>query len=156
VPIWSQPPVVELSAVIIACHQRLLGRPLLADAPGDPLAAARALYEAPVVVVAHGTQPDPVFQYANRAAQALWGADWDGFTQMPSRLTAVPADRAERDRLLQLARDQGFIDRFRCERVTCAGRRFRIDDVSLWNLADGAGRALGQAATYARWTFLDP
>lgn len=50
-------------------HQRLVGTPLInnAVAPAD---VARWLYEdAPFCVLAHNTDADPRFIYANRAAQ---------------------------------------------------------------------------------------
>ncbi|MBI4756459.1 MAG: MEKHLA domain-containing protein [Betaproteobacteria bacterium] len=31
------------------------------------------------------------------------------------------------------------------------GRRFWIEDVTVWNLVDAAGRTHGQAATYRSW-----
>lgn len=47
-------------------------------------------------IVSHGTETDPVFWFANRAAQGLWEMDWARFTRTPSRLSAEPDERATR------------------------------------------------------------
>ena len=60
-------------------------------------------------------------------------------------------EREERDRVLAQARTHGFVDGFRCVRITAAGRRFEIANVVLWNL----GGDSGQAATYRDWRFID-
>ena len=53
-------------ALIAESYQRLLGLPL--SSPAD----AEALWNAPRVIVAHGTESDPVFFYANRIALELF------------------------------------------------------------------------------------
>lgn len=130
-------------------HARLLGRPLLVPPPGTEL--GRALYEAPFVVLSHGTEPDPIFTYANRAAQDLFGYAWEAFVRLPSRLSAEPVNREERERLLRKAAEQGFIADYAGVRVAQDGRRFRIEAAVVWNLVDAQGRALGQAACFHHW-----
>ncbi len=50
----------------VASHLELTGRPLLERLPGESdEALARRLYAAPFVVLAHGVEPDPLFNYAN-------------------------------------------------------------------------------------------
>ena len=49
-----------------------------------------------------GNEADPVFCYANRTAQRLWGLTWDEFIRLPSRHSAEPLVQAERDRLLAI------------------------------------------------------
>lgn len=140
--------------ILADSFERLLGRPLLPDVPRDGRALAQALYDAPVVIVSHGTEPDPVFWFANRVAQRLWEMDWDRFTRTPSRLSAEPDERATREALLKRAAERGYIDDYRGVRVSATGRRFRIEGVVLWNLADANGERQGQAAMFSRWTEL--
>lgn len=118
------------------------------------VASPEALYTAPFVVVSHGMQPDPIFCYANLAAQQLWQMDWNQFTQLPSRLSAEPDAQADRERLLQRATAQGYVDDYRGVRITSQGKRFRIDNCVLWNVVDKAGIQLGQAATFNTWEWL--
>ena len=131
---------------------RLLGRPLLPGVAASDL--PRALYAAPFVLLSHDNAPDPVFRYANQAAQALFGYAWDRFTTLPSRLSAEPVSAAERETLLARARAHGFIDDYQGIRIAADGHRFRIQDVILWNLTDATGTYLGQAAMFAHWSNL--
>jgi hypothetical protein len=67
----------------------------------DPLALSRRVFEAPFVLVSHGSEADPILNYGNRSALTLWDISWDELTRMPSRLTAEAANREERARLLE-------------------------------------------------------
>src|SRR5690349_19634177 len=80
--------------LIVESHQRLTGRPLLPDGGGP-----EALWAAPFVVLAHGTEADPVFFYANRTALGLFEVTAEQLLAMPSRLSAEAPDRNERARL---------------------------------------------------------
>jgi PAS domain-containing protein len=122
----------------------------MALAPGADL--GRGLYEAPFVLLSHGTAADPVFTYANAAAQALFGYDWEAFVRLPSRLSAEAPNREARDHLLRRVAERGFIDDYAGVRVAQDGRRFRIEQAVVWNLVDAEGRKLGQAACFQHWT----
>lgn len=147
------PPV----ALIARSFLRLLGRPLLegVDAHGSDAAIEAALQDTPVVVVAHGTGHDPIFFYGNRAALQLFEATWEQFTAMPSRLSAEPMLREERERLLARVREDGYIDDYSGVRVSLSGRRFRIHRAIVWNLVDAQGVRQGQAAMFSEWEALD-
>jgi hypothetical protein len=57
---------LELVTCLLASHLELTGQPLLERLPNETDAALAArLYAAPFVVLAHGTEPDPLFNYAN-------------------------------------------------------------------------------------------
>ena len=135
----------DLERLLHASYHRRLGRELATDA------GAAELYTAPSVVLMHGSQADPVFCYANRTAQALWGFTWDDFIAMPSRLSAEPDVQAERERLLARARAHGYIDDYAGVRIASDGRRFRISGVVLWTVDDDAGTVYGQAAVFREW-----
>ncbi|MFO7641936.1 MAG: MEKHLA domain-containing protein [Candidatus Competibacteraceae bacterium] len=128
----------------------LTGRCLL-DPALAPEAAAEALFHAPFVVLSHDASPDPLLTYGNRAALELFALSWEELVRMPSRLTAKAPDRAERARLLAAVADRGYIDDYSGVRISRAGRRFRIERATVWNLTDGAGRLCGQAATFREW-----
>ncbi|MFP4247910.1 MAG: MEKHLA domain-containing protein [Halochromatium sp.] len=138
--------------MLCASYQRLTGRDLIiADTNPSP---AEALYHAPFVVLSHGTEPDPIFNYANLSAQRLFEMTWAQLTAMPSRLSAEPLSREERAHLLAAVAEHGFIDDYRGVRVSSSGRRFMIEQATVWNLTDAQGRPAGQAATFAQWTLL--
>ncbi len=137
------------AALLLDSYQRLLGRPLIEPAPGADL--GRALYEADFVLLSHSTEPDPRFTFANRAAQILFGYPWEAFVGLPSRLSAEPLAREERERLLRRVAEQGFIDDYAGVRVAADGRRFSIEQAVVWNLVDEAGTLQGQAACFHHW-----
>ena len=141
--------------LLLDSFRRFLGRDLI---PRDGPAAeqARRLSEAPFVVVSHGTEADPILNYGNAAALALWEMDLATFVQTPSRLTAEPVHRDERARLLERTRRDGYVDDYQGIRIARSGRRFRIEQAIVWNLVDEAGNHRGQAATFDRWTPLPP
>ena len=93
----------DLEQLLEASYRTVVGRNLRTDAGGD-------LYDAPAALLMHGNEADPVFCYANRTAQGLWGLTWDEFIRLPSRLSAESLVQAERDRLLARVRAHGFID----------------------------------------------
>jgi hypothetical protein len=145
------PTVVTLANLILESYQRVVGKTLVSVA-GDARQRAQALYDASPVVLSHGLGPDPRFDYGNRSAQRLFELSWDELVALPSRLSAEPLDRAERQRLLDAVAARGFIDDYAGVRVSRSGRRFRIAGATVWNLIDGAGERHGQAATFSGWT----
>ncbi len=131
-----------------------LGRDLIPRS-GDDVQDARRLFEAPFIVLAHGTQEDPILDYLNRAALELFELELPAALRMPSRMTAEPQQQAERARMLQQAAERGFVDDYQGIRKTATGRRFRIRQAVVWNVVDAAGRPAGQAATFDSWQWLD-
>lgn len=131
-------------------YLRLLGRPLV---PGDlPVGeAAQWLYEqAPFAVLAHNVAPDPVFMYANKAAQQRFGYSWDEITQLPSRLSAEAPNREERQRFLERVQRLGYETGYKGVRITRSGQRFMIEEATLWQLVDDEGNLHGQAVEIPR------
>ncbi|SDX75051.1 MEKHLA domain-containing protein [Paenibacillus sp. CF384] len=140
------------AAIILNSYNRLLGKPLIPQAEQE--SAAEALFHADLVVLSHGTQQDPVLNYGNRAALALWEMDWDAFTRIESKHTAEPMIQEERQRFLEAVAGQGYIDDYSGIRISSSGRRFRIEQAIVWNLYDEAGEYYGQAAAFANYTLV--
>lgn len=130
-------------------HRRLLGRPLVQQN------VSWLYHDAPFVVLAHDTAADPLFTYANRTAQTLFGYGWDEFLRLPSRLSAEPALQSARQSVFERVARDGFVTGYTGVRVTKDGRRFRIEDATIWRLTDEDGRSRGEAATFARWRWLE-
>ncbi|MEX0270593.1 MEKHLA domain-containing protein [Leptolyngbyaceae cyanobacterium UHCC 1019] len=148
-----QKEVVRHTQRLLHSFHQWTGKPLLTS-HGDESEIAQTLFEAPFVVVSHGTEADPILNYGNRQALQLWRMEWKQFTQTPSRLTAESMERAERDRLLQQAKANGFINNYQGVRIDSTGQRFAIQNVILWTVLDERGIGCGQAATFDYWTFL--
>jgi hypothetical protein len=151
---WSDPRVEALARLLLRSHRRLTGAALLPGVESDAPDASHALYEAPLVALAHDGAADPRFTYANRAAQALWELEWSQFVGMPSRLSAEPERREERQRLLERATRDGFVSDYSGVRIAASGKRFRIDRATVWNLIGEHGQRLGQAAAFSCWVTL--
>jgi hypothetical protein len=145
---------------LIVHIQRLLdsylhwtGRELV-QAGKSPKERVEELFYQHFVVLSHGTQEDPVLNYGNQAALAIWEMTWEEFTNMPSSLTAEPINRAERTRLLSQVASYGYINDYRGVRISKSGRRFLVEQAIVWNILDTNGRYVGQAATFNHWTYL--
>jgi hypothetical protein len=134
-------------ALLTESYQRLVGAPLVPKGKD----AAWLYAQAPFAVVAHNTDSDPKFIYANRAAQACFEYSWDEFIGLPSRLSAEAPDRAERQVLLDAVATNGFMSGYRGVRVAKSGRRFLIADGVVWDLIDQQGIRHGAAATFPSW-----
>ncbi len=131
----------EHSALLAQSFERATGQRLPVD--------ALTLYGAPFAVVSHGTQADPVFNYANLFAQQLFGYAWEEFIALPSRLSARAPERDERARLLELVTRQGYIEDYAGIRVRRNGTLFRISRATVWNVVDTGGVLHGQAAMFS-------
>lgn len=135
-------------ALIGESYQRLTGRTLLDD-PGT-----EALWNAPRVIVAHGTEADPVFFYGNWQALDVFEMDFASFTRLPSRFSAEAQTRDERAILLERVSRDGYIGDYAGVRISATGKRFRIEQAVVWNLVDAEGVCHGQAATFDHWQWL--
>jgi hypothetical protein len=138
-------------ALIAESYHRLTGRDRFGDAP----LAAASLWTAPFALLAHGAEADPIFFYGDRLALELFEMSPEQLVRTPSRLSAEPGDRSERARLLDEVSRRGFIEDYAGVRVSKHGRRFRIEQATVWNLVDSEGAIHGQAAAFAAWTRLD-
>ncbi|WP_082017932.1 MEKHLA domain-containing protein [Leisingera sp. ANG-Vp] len=134
--------------LLLSSFAKVTGRPLLDGAD------AEALYRAPFPVLSHSTDADPILTYGNLAAQDLWEMGWDQLIAMPSRLTAEPAHRGQRDAMFAEMRAKGFISNYAGVRISASGKRFEILNAVIWPLLGPDGRKLGEAATFKDYVFL--
>jgi hypothetical protein len=140
--------------LLVSSYRRTVGAEpaFFEPAPPGQRPSATWLYEeARHPVLAHNTDPDPRFIYANKAAQACFEYCWDEIVSLPSRLSAEPIDREDRQRLLDSVARRGFAAGYSGLRIAKSGRRFFIEDGVVWQLIDGDGVVRGQAATFAKW-----
>jgi hypothetical protein len=147
---WRDDNLVQHANRLVRSFRQVVGRDLIEQGP-DALETARRLFEAPFVVLSHGVQDDPVLNYGNACALALWEMSFADFTLMPSRVTAEAMLREERERLLAIAALKGFIDDYAGVRISSSGRRFKIANAIIWNVTDEQGARVGQAATFDQW-----
>lgn len=153
-PPWAEPAWVERTQCLLDSYSRWRGEELIPRS-GDPVEQSRSLFDAPFVVVAHGTEADPILNYANRAALTLWETDLATLLRTPSRLTAEPVHREERARLLERTHRDGYVDDYRGIRISPTGNRFRIEQATVWNVLGPHSEPAGQAATFRDWSPLE-
>ena len=151
--IWQADVVKVQTARIERSLKHWTGRELL---PGisDPVERAQKVFEASFVLVSHDMEADPILNYGNAAALALWEMSWEELTRTPSRLTAETPNREERARLLDAVTKRGFIDDYSGVRISKSGRRFRISRATVWNLNSENGEPCGQAAMFDKWEYI--
>ena len=140
----------EFYTLLASSYARLLGKPLVPQ-PMPAIEAAAWLYEsAPFAILAHNTASDPVFVYGNKAAQRRFEYDWDEITRLPSRLSAEAPNREERQRFLERVQQRGYESGYKGVRITKSGRRFMIEEATLWQMFDADGVLHGQAVIIPR------
>jgi hypothetical protein len=151
--IWTRPAIIEWSQQLLNSFHHWTGHELIERA-GDLEYQAYTLFQAPFVVVSHGIEEDPLLNYGNHVALELWEMTWEQLIMTPSRLTAEPVNRAERESMLEQARIRGYLDTYRGVRITSTGRRFLVENALIWNVVNGKGQRVGQAAMFSQWTWL--
>lgn len=138
---------------LLESYTRLTGLQLY-QGQASGTARAREVYAAEFVLLSHGVEDDPLFNYANRTALELFELDWAQAVCTPSRQSAEPANQAERSRFMKTVQERGYIDNYQGVRISASGRRFTINQAVVWNVADASQRHIGQAATFSNWTWL--
>jgi hypothetical protein len=147
---WLEHNWVEHTQILLDSYRRWVGEQLI-PRMGSAEEQAAALFHGPFVVVSHGTQADPILNYGNKVALKLWEVDIPTLLSMPSRLTAEPLHRDERARLLERTTRDGYVNDYRGIRISSTGKRFLIEQATVWNLVDAAGNHVGQAAMFSSW-----
>ena len=140
--------------LLCSSYKRWTGKPLLpAQETGDNL--VQALFDAPFILVSHGTEKDSIFNFGNRAALALFEISWDGFIRLPSRKSADQDNKEDRERLMARVHAAGFATGCKGVRISSTGRRFLITGATVWNVVDDQDRYHGQAAMFTNWSYLE-
>jgi hypothetical protein len=130
----------------VSSLQKLTGKNLIFS--NDQINLGRLLYEAPFVVLAHDKSEDPIFFYGNLKAQEVFEMTWAELIHLPSRYSAEFANQAARQHLLDEVALNGFIDNYSGTRISKTGRKFQIQNATVWNLINQDSQIIGQAASF--------
>ena len=152
--IWETATVIDWSQRLLNSYQKLLKRELI-HRTSNPQEESERLFLAPFVVASHGIDSDPIYNYGNKVLLELWERDWQQLTSMPSRLSAEKILREERQQILEATSQHGYLKNYQCIRISRTGKRYKINDITLWNVIDDQGSFCGQAATFSQWTVLN-
>ncbi|CAJ1964034.1 unnamed protein product [Cylindrotheca closterium] len=101
-------------------------------------------------VLSHGMQPDPIFNYGNKASLELFGYEIKDLCRTASRLSTVPELMKDRETLIKEIESRGYGYISDAVRVKSDGELFVIDRILVWTVFDDAGRRIGLAAVYDR------
>lgn len=86
---------------------------------------AREIFFAPFVVMSHGTEADPIFNYANQCALNLFEMTWEAFIKLPLRFSAEADSQDERDRILESVSKNGYVNDYTGVRISNKVSTFR-------------------------------
>ena len=129
--IWQEPNIEQHVTLLVESYERICKKAFPIPLTSTSL-AFDVYHTTDFTVVSHGLEKDPIFNFANLAAQKLWKMDWNEFTSLPSRYSAK-ADKVEkREALLQEALTKGYIDNYEGIRIDKTGKEFSIAGVTLW------------------------
>jgi hypothetical protein len=140
----------EIAHLIVSSHLKLTGKSLISvdGLLHEHVSLGRLLYEAPFAILAHDRGEDPVFFYGNLKAQEVFEMKWSELIQLPSRNSAEFTNQAARQYLLDQVAAKGFIDNYTGTRISKTGRKFQIENATVWNLLNQDNEHIGQAATF--------
>lgn len=136
---------------ILTSYKNYYGEELLDASTDDFL---KNCFSAPFVLVSHNNEEDPIFKFGNQMGLDLWELTWDDFTKTFSKQTAETELQENRKKSLDEVAKNGFISAYSGIRISSTGKRFRIEDVKIWNVLDDNQQKIGQAASFKNWTFL--
>ena len=139
---------IAIVGYILDSHRQYVGTELI-ERSAQPDVDARCLFDLDAVVLSHDGGVDPRFVYANSAAARLWRMGVDELIGMPSRLSAPPSHRDERQAMLQQAANDGVLHGYAGTRVAKDGTLFVIEDATLWTVDYPHGS--GQAVVFRNW-----
>jgi len=149
-------PVIMQNLLMIESYFRKTGRPLFNEEV-EISDVAQLLWDAPFALLAHDTDEDPKFVYANNAALLLFECEWSEIIGSPSRESAAPDKEIQDDRsaLLAKALDNGFVDDYEGWRKSFKGTPFKVSNTTIFNIESPGGDAMGQAAVLRLWEYED-
>ena len=149
---WLQEELLQHIQLLLYSFHHWTGDDLI-QIPSNysPEEIANLLFNADFILVSHGSEVDPIFNYGNQKALDLWQMDWQTLISTPSRYTVEPMEHEDREQLLAQAKSQGYVSNYRGVRIASNGDRFYINNVTLWNVVDKEGKLWGQAATFHNW-----
>ncbi len=145
------------SRLLMASYQHWTGESLIADNKltdtGDVL---KALMDGPFAIASHQSGDDPMFNYANHQALALFKMLPEEMLGLPSRYSAEAMLRQARAEFLHEVATHGFIENYSGVRIAKDGSRFLIEQATVWNVVDVSSpkQVLGQAVIIKAWNAL--
>ncbi|WP_413518358.1 MEKHLA domain-containing protein [Carnobacterium maltaromaticum] len=102
--------------------------------------------QSPYGLLAQNIDVEPLFIYANKKSQNMFGYTLEEFLLLPSSHSASPTVQKDRNQLVQEVMTQGIVTHYQGTRVDKNGYFFEITQGSIWKLLNESGETLGIAA----------
>ncbi|MFM8391270.1 MAG: MEKHLA domain-containing protein [Methylophilaceae bacterium] len=126
---------------LMQSYQHWIGHALVErTADTDPV---EAVMHSEFAIASHRQSDDPKFNFANLRALALFKMQAEQLIGLPSRYSAEPMLRADRDKFLQQVSSHGFVQNYAGIRIAQDGSRFEIQGATVWNVFDPEHADLG-------------
>ena len=151
--IWQQPSIIQWTQLLLDSYRHWMKQELI-DRGVTFSEQSHQLFESSFVVVSHGMQNDPILNYGNRTALALWEMSWEELT---STRHASPPNLPIRKNVPRCFNGQHNMDSLMIIEESAfqrPGKRFLVERAIVWNVVDDQGQKQGQAATFSKWSFL--
>jgi hypothetical protein len=142
-------------AKVAASFARVTGKSLIEEAGLSRQALGQSAWSGDFALLCHRGGAQAMLNYGNEFALRLWECDWDGFTSTPSSATAPEQALETRELLMERVLRDSFVSGYCGERVSRTGRRFVIEDVTVWRLLDESGNGFGMGAFFRRYRYLE-
>jgi hypothetical protein len=152
--IWQQEEIINWTQILLDSYKQLLAKELIIR-KGSKIEQAKQLFFAPFVVISHGIEADPIYNYGNKSGLILWERSWEELRKTPSRTSAEPLLREERQQLLTETKNQEYVINRQAIRISKTGKKYQINDITIWNLYNQKNKYCGQAATFSDWILLN-
>lgn len=150
---WKNIAYQQCAQQLMDSFQHYLSKDLI-EPCGNKEQQAKSIYFSSRIVIAHDNKEEPRFIFANRAATDLWEVEHHSFIGMPSKQSAEQEHRKDRARMLNQAKEKGYILNYSGIRVSKQGKRFFIENAIIWNVLDNKKNIIGQAATFEDWKYI--
>ena len=138
---------------VIDSFARATGKSLIHQSGIDPEAPGRSAWLGNFALLTHRGDPGATLNYGNAFALRLWEYDWNSFVSTPSAATAPEEASESRDAAMKKVALDNFVSGYSGARISRTGRRFLIQDVTIWRLMDDAGGSFGVGAFFRRYRY---
>jgi hypothetical protein len=142
-------------ARVVRSFAHVTGKNLVREAGLDTDALGKSAWSGQFALLTHRGDRLATLNYGNLFALRLWEMDWSQLTVTPSRETAPREASAARDLLMEKVAKDNFVTGYSGERASRTGRRFLIEDVTIWRLLDEKNQPFGMAAFFRRFRYLE-
>lgn len=143
---------ITLVKHILDSYEKIVNQKLIART--NPSLDFKTVNLGHFALLAHNAAEDPIFTYGNEYALKLWEIQFEDFIKMPSRLSAEEDLRTVRAEMLHAVHEKNYFDAYEGTRISSTGKRFKIKNVTVWNVFNESNARIGQAAYFKSVEFL--